>query len=125
MLLNYDNDNIFAKILRKEIPSKPLFENQDAYAFYDIAPQAPIHILVIPKGKYISYDDFYCHASASEIINFQACINQVVKQEKISMQEGGSGFRIISNIGVCGGQEVPHFHIHILAGKPLGALIAS
>lgn len=116
----YDNDNIFAKILRGEIPNDTVYEDDHVLAFNDIAPQAPVHILVIPKGQYVSIDDFGAQASAEEIKAFYAAISQIA-QEK-SLQE--EGFRVISNTGLNGGQEVPHFHAHILGGKILGPLLA-
>ncbi|MFT6073027.1 MAG: diadenosine tetraphosphate (Ap4A) HIT family hydrolase [Alphaproteobacteria bacterium] len=125
MIPTYDDDNIFAKILRKQIPSNMVYENDDAYAFHDIVPQAPIHILVIPKGRYVSYEDFYLKASLTQIKAFQECINSVIQMQKIGEQENGAGFRIISNIGMDGGQEVPHFHVHILGGHKLGAMIGN
>ena len=125
MIPTYDDENIFAKILRKQIPSNIAYENDDAYAFHDIAPQASIHILVIPKGRYVSYEDFYLKASLTQIQAFQECINSVIQMQKIGEQENGAGFRIISNIGTDGGQEVPHFHVHILGGHKLGAMIGN
>ena len=116
----YDNQNIFAKILRGEIPNDIVYEDDHVLAFRDIAPQAPMHILVIPKGAYVSIDDFGAQASAVE----QAAIFQAIS--KIAAQEGvaADGFRVIANTGAHGGQEVPHFHFHILGGKPIGAMVA-
>jgi diadenosine tetraphosphate (Ap4A) HIT family hydrolase len=124
MIPKYDNQNIFAKIIRKEIPAEIIYENDMACAFYDIAPQAPVHILVIPKGEYVSYEDFYLNASSLEIQQFHACINQVITDKNIGQTQGSNGFRVISNIGFDGGQEVLHFHVHLLAGCPLGKLVS-
>lgn len=118
--LSYDNNNIFAKILRGEIPCDKVFENDHALAFNDIAPQAPVHVLVIPKGEYISIADFSAKASAEEIKGFHDAITEIVNRSEIEEE----GFRVIANAGDHGGQEVPHYHLHILAGKPLGPMLA-
>jgi diadenosine tetraphosphate (Ap4A) HIT family hydrolase len=115
----YDTHNIFAKILRGGIPCKKIFENDHALAFFDIHPQAPIHALVIPKGAYISFQDFSENASESEITGFIRAVGVVAKQ--IGAAE--NGYRLIANAGAHAHQEVPHFHMHILAGKPLGAML--
>jgi len=117
MIPEYNHENIFAKILRKEIPSHSIFETEYAYAFNDVNPQASIHILVIPKGDYVSFEDFYHNASSTEIQDFHHCINQVIQKMNIGQNQGGNGFRVVSNVGPDGGQEVPHYHIHILAGR--------
>ncbi|TAH35772.1 MAG: histidine triad nucleotide-binding protein [Alphaproteobacteria bacterium] len=117
----YDRNNIFAKILRGDIPCKKVFENEFALAFYDINPQAPTHVLIIPKGEYISFDDFAAKASNDEITGFFRTAGQVAQQVGAVEQ----GFRLISNCGSNGGQEVPHFHIHILAGRKLGKMVAA
>ena len=114
-IINYDDSNIFSKILRKEIPSETVYEDKNVLAFKDINPQAPIHILIIPKSKYCSFSDFSLKASSGEIAAFFRAINDITEKLKIS-----DGYRLISNIGSCGGQEVPHFHIHLLSGKTLG-----
>ncbi len=119
--MTYNDQNIFAKILRGEIPNNTVFEDDHVLAFRDIAPQAPTHILVIPKGAYISIDDFGARGSAVEIKAFYAAINTIVKQENLA----DSGFRCIANTGLNGGQEVPHFHMHILGGKKLGAMVGN
>ncbi|MEM6810865.1 MAG: histidine triad nucleotide-binding protein [Pseudomonadota bacterium] len=118
--MSYDNNNIFAKILRGEIPCDKVFENDHALAFNDIAPQAPVHVLVIPKGEYISIADFSAKASAEEIKGFHDAITEIVNRSEIEEE----GFRVIANAGDHGGQEVPHYHLHILAGKPLGPMLA-
>lgn len=117
----YDNDNIFAKILRGEIPNQTVYEDEHVLAFNDISPQAPVHILVIPKGAYISIDDFGANASAEEIKAFYAAVSKIVEDKALKEE----GFRVICNTGLNGGQEVPHFHAHILGGKRLGPMLRS
>lgn len=116
----YDPTNIFAKILREEIPCTPVFENDHALAFADIHPQAPAHILIIPKGPYVDAADFAARASDAEIVGFQRAIGLVVAQA--GLQSGG--YRLISNSGANGGQEVPHYHVHLLGGRNLGRMLA-
>lgn len=115
----YDDDNIFAKILRGELPCTKVYENECAFAFEDIGPQAPVHVLVIPKGKYVSWDDFTAKATSEEIAGFIRAVGEVGRQLGLVDQ----GYRMISNIGVDAGQEVPHLHVHICGGKPLGRMI--
>lgn len=119
----YDPNNIFARILRGEIPSKKLFENEHAFAFHDISPQAPVHVLVIPKGPYVSLDHFTQEASDAEILDFNRAIGKVCEMTKVETQDGGMGFRAITNAGVHGHQEVPHLHVHILGGRQLGRML--
>ena len=114
----YDDDNIFAKIINKKVSTKVILESKYAIAFNDIAPQAPIHILIIPKGKYIKYDDFLNKASKEEIYDFFMLVNQLVKTNDLE----DSGYRLISNAGKNGNQEVPHLHFHLLAGQNLGKM---
>jgi histidine triad (HIT) family protein len=116
----YDKNNIFAKILRGEIPCKKIYEDEFALAFNDIAPQAPVHVLVIPKGEYISFDDFAAKAPKDLVQGFFTAVQKVAAQ--LELTEGG--YRLIANHGENAGQLVPHFHVHILAGKPLGKLVA-
>lgn len=116
----YDDNNIFARILRHEIPCRKVYEDDFALAFEDIAPQAPVHVLVIPKGEYLSFDDFIADAPAKLVQGFFSAVRKVAEQ--LALQEGG--YRLISNHGKDAGQLVPHFHMHILAGKPLGKLVA-
>ena len=116
--MSYDDDNIFAKILNKEMSTDIIFENDHAIAFHDIQPQAPIHILIIPKGKYIKYDDFLDKASKDEIYHFFNLINQLVKDYDLIT----TGYRLIANAGRNANQEVPHLHFHLLAGKNLGKM---
>lgn len=115
----YDSDNVFAKILRGEIPSKPVYEDAHALAFHDINPQAPAHILVIPKGAYVSWDDFSARASDAEIAGFVRAVGQVAREAGLV----APGYRLLANIGAHGHQEVPHLHVHIFGGRPLGAML--
>ena len=115
----YDSDNIFAKILRSEIPCKRVLENDYALSFLDINPQAPIHILVIPKRPFLNFYDFTKNATVKESEGLWKLVNEVIKTFEISE----NGFRIISNSGDDGNQDVPHFHVHLLGGKNLGRMI--
>ncbi len=115
----YDDNNVFAKILRGQIPCQKIFEDDNVLAFNDISPQAPVHILVIPKGSYISIDDFGANASAEEIKAFYAAVAKIVADKNLK----ADGFRVIANTGLNGGQEVPHFHVHILGGRKLGPML--
>ncbi|MBT4932022.1 MAG: histidine triad nucleotide-binding protein [Rhodospirillaceae bacterium] len=115
----YDNDNIFAKILRGEIPCDKVFEDEHALAFRDINPQAPLHVLVIPKGAYVNMDDFSAHGSDAEIAGFIRAVGQVARELGIV----DAGFRTLANNGPDAHQEVPHLHIHIFAGRDLGRMI--
>jgi diadenosine tetraphosphate (Ap4A) HIT family hydrolase len=115
----YDDSNIFARILRGEIPSKPVFENEWALAFHDINPQAPLHILIIPKGPYCSFADFSANATDAEIGGFMRAVGAVAKQ----LGREAPGYRLLANMGEHGGQEVPHFHVHLFGGQPLGRMI--
>ncbi len=114
----YDDNNIFAKIINKKLSNEIIMENEHTIAFNDIAPKSPIHILVIPKGRYIKYDDFLNKASKEEILDFFMLINQLVKSNNLD----DTGYRLITNAGKNGNQEVPHFHFHLLAGKNLGKM---
>lgn len=118
--MSYDINNIFAKILRGEIPCDKVYEDEFALAFNDINPQAPIHVLVIPKGEYISMSDFSANAPADLIAGFFRAVGKVSKQLELH----DKGYRILANIGDDGGQEVPHLHIHIFGGKRLGRMIS-
>jgi diadenosine tetraphosphate (Ap4A) HIT family hydrolase len=117
----YDDQNVFAKILRGEIPARKVFENEFALAFHDIAPKAPVHVLVIPKGRYVSLADFSTHASEAEIAGFFRAVARVAKQ----LQLENAGYRVLVNMGGNAGQEVPHLHAHIFGGKPLGPMLVS
>lgn len=116
----YDNQNIFAKILRGEIPNKTVYEDEWALAFHDINPQAPLHVLVIPKGPYVSWDDFSAKASAEEIAGFIRAVGHVAREAGLVEP----GYRLLANIGGHGHQEVPHLHVHVFAGRPLGPMLA-
>ena len=124
MPYSYDPQNIFARILRGEIPCNKVLETPHALAFHDIRPQAPHHVLVIPKGPYVTFDHFALEASAEERADFVAAIGQVCKMLGVQPGEGGSGYRAISNAGDDGVQEVPHLHVHILSGRMLGRMVA-
>lgn len=115
----YDSNNIFARILRGEIPCSKVYEDDHVLAFNDIAPKAPVHILVIPKGAYVSIDDFGTNAPAEEIKALYSAVAKIAEEKGLK----DTGFRTIANTGLNGGQEVPHFHLHILGGKKLGAML--
>ncbi len=116
----YDPNNIFARILRGEIPCRKVHEDAWSLAFHDIAPQAPTHVLVIPKGAYISWADFSAKASEAEIAGFVRAVGQVARE--LGLEE--PGYRLLANIGEHAGQEVPHLHVHLFAGRPLGPMLA-
>jgi histidine triad (HIT) family protein len=115
----YDAQNIFARILRGEIPARKVFENEFAFAFYDINPQAPTHVLVIPKGQYCSFADFSAQASDAEIAGFTRAVGTIANELGLE----ADGYRLLANMGEHSGQEVPHFHVHLFAGRPLGRMI--
>ncbi len=117
--LPYDPQNIFAKILRGEIPCQRVYEDEWALAFHDINPQAPEHVLVIPKGAYVSWDDFSTHASDAEIAGFVRAVGQVARDLGLV----SPGYRLLANVGIDAHQEVPHLHVHIFGGKPLGPML--
>ena len=117
--LPYDDQNIFAKILRGEIPAKKVYEDEWALAFHDIAPQAPIHILVIPKGAWVSWDDFSARASDTEVAGFVRAVGHVAREQGLV----APGYRLLANIGAHGHQEVPHLHVHLFGGRQLGAML--
>ena len=119
----YDKNNIFAKILRGEIPCKKIYENEFILSFYDINPQRKIHALVIPKGEYIDLDDFSSKASEKEISELIKAISVIAKNLGISI-DGGKGYRALVNIGEKGGQEVPHLHFHLVGGEKVGKMIS-
>ncbi len=115
----YDPNNVFAKILRGEIPCKKVFENEHVLAFHDIQPQAPVHVLVIPKGAYVSMDDFSQNASPAEQAALVKATGDIARQLGIA----ASGYRVLSNCGTDGNQEVPHLHLHLFGGRRLGRMI--
>ena len=120
--MSYDNNNIFAKILRGEIPCKKIYENNFVLSFYDINPQKKIHALVIPKGKYVDLDDFSQNASSDEIVGLLKGINIVANKLGIST-EYGKGYRVLANISENGGQDVPHLHFHLFGGEKVGKMV--
>tara|TARA_Y200000002_G_C22366237_1_gene531214 strand:+ start:107 stop:472 length:366 start_codon:yes stop_codon:yes gene_type:complete len=120
--MSYDNNNIFAKILRGEIPCKKIYEDDFILSFYDINPQKKIHVLVIPKGKYTDLDDFSSKASTDEMAGLLKGMNIVAKKIGISI-DNGKGYRALSNIGEHGGQEVPHLHFHLFGGEKVGKMV--
>ena len=118
--LPYDDGNIFARILRGELPCSKVYEDDHVLAFSDIRPLAPVHILVIPKGAYVSWDDFSERAGPEEIAGFVRAVGHVAREQGLVEP----GYRLLANVGAHGGQEVPHLHVHIFGGKPLGRMIA-
>jgi histidine triad (HIT) family protein len=115
----YDDQNIFAKILRGEIPNRTVFEDEWALAFHDINPQAPVHVLVIPKGRFVSWDDFTATASDEEVAGFIRAVGTVARDLGLP----APGYRLLANTGLHGHQEVPHLHVHIFGGKQMGAML--
>tara|TARA_B100000989_G_scaffold240224_1_gene187094 strand:- start:6839 stop:7204 length:366 start_codon:yes stop_codon:yes gene_type:complete len=120
--MKYDDNNIFAKILKGEIPCKKIYEDEYVLSFYDINPQKKIHVLVVPKGKYIDLDDFASNASEKEISGLIKGINIVAKKLNIS-SDTGKGYRTLTNISEDGGQEVPHLHFHLFGGEKIGKMV--
>ena len=120
--MSYDNNNIFAKILRGEIPCKKIHEDEFVLSFHDINPQKKIHVLVIPKGKYIDLDDFSQKASQEEMVGLLKGINTVAKKLGISV-DTGKGYRALANVSTDGGQEVPHLHFHLFGGEKVGKMV--
>tara|TARA_B100000674_G_scaffold403599_1_gene349810 strand:- start:85 stop:450 length:366 start_codon:yes stop_codon:yes gene_type:complete len=120
--MSYDERNIFAKILKGEIPCKKIYEDEFVLSFYDINPQKKIHALVIPKGKYVDFDDFSMNASSEEMVGLLKGINIVAKKLEISIDKG-LGYRALTNIGNHGGQEVPHLHFHLFGGEKVGKMV--
>ncbi len=118
--LPYDDQNIFAKILRGEIPSRKVYEDEWALAFHDINPQAPVHLLVIPKAAYVSWDDFSARASDAEIAGFVRAVGHVAREAGLV----SPGYRLLANTGTHSHQEVPHLHVHVFGGKALGPMLA-
>ena len=116
----YDESNIFARILRGEVPCRKAYEDEHALAFHDINPAAPVHVLVIPKGHYVSWDDFSANASEAEIAGFVRAVGRVARELGLV----APGYRLLANVGAHAGQEVPHLHVHIFGGQPLGPMLA-
>lgn len=119
----YDDENIFARILRGDIPNNTVAETEHTLAFRDIQPQVPVHVLVIPKGKYVNFDHFATEASDTEIVDFNRTLGRVISGEGVAPGDGGEGYRLIANAGLHGVQDVPHMHVHILAGRRLGRML--
>jgi diadenosine tetraphosphate (Ap4A) HIT family hydrolase len=119
--LPYDDDNIFARILRGELPAKKVYEDAHVLAFHDINPQAPVHILVIPKGRYVSWDDFSARAPEAEIAGFIRAVGHIAREAGLVEP----GYRLHANVGPDGHQEVAHLHVHIFGGRPLGPMLAA
>jgi histidine triad (HIT) family protein len=123
MAYSYDTENIFAKILRGEIPNDTVLETEHCLAFRDIAPQAPDHVLIIPKGPYVSFDHFAKQASADEIVDYTRTIGKICDMLGVDLGADGEGYRMIANTGKNGVQDVMHLHVHILAGRHLGPML--
>jgi diadenosine tetraphosphate (Ap4A) HIT family hydrolase len=117
--MTYDRNNIFARILRSEIPCNKVYEDAHVLAFHDISPQSPTHVLVIPKGEYISFDDFSAKASAEEIAALVRAVGQIAREQGVA----DSGYRILANTGPAAHQEVQHFHVHLFGGRDLGGML--
>ena len=122
--MTYDKNNIFAKILREEIPCKKIYEDEYVFAFYDINPQKKIHALIVPKGEYVNLDDFSSKASNKEISGLIKGISLVAKKIGVSEEAKGGGYRSLVNVGENGGQEVPHLHFHIFGGEKVGKMVS-
>jgi histidine triad (HIT) family protein len=123
MAYDYDDENIFARILRGEIPNRTVMESTHTLVFHDIRPHAPHHVLVIPKGRYVTFDDFAARASAEELVDFHRTAAAVCALLEVAPGDGGAGYRTIANAGPDSNQEVPHYHLHILAGRNMGRLL--
>lgn len=123
MSYTYDDQNVFAKILRGEIPNKTVLETEHTLAFEDIQPQRPVHVLVIPKGAYVSADHFAEVASEAEIVDYVRAIGAVCRKMGVAGEAGGNGYRLLSNAGEDGAQEVPHLHVHVVGGAPAGPML--
>jgi histidine triad (HIT) family protein len=117
--MTYDRDNVFARILRGEIPCNKVYEDEHVLAFHDVSPQSPTHILVIPKGEYVSLDDFSEKASAAEMTALVRALGQIARDQGVA----DSGYRVLANTGAAAHQEVPHFHVHLFGGRDLGAML--
>ena len=116
----YDESNVFARILRGELPCRKAYEDEHALAFHDINPAAPVHILVIPKGRWVSWDDFAANAADAEIAGFVRAVGRVAREQGLV----APGYRLLANVGANGGQEVPHLHVHLFGGRPLGPMLS-
>lgn len=124
MAYDYDDQNVFAKILRGEIPNKTVLETEHCLAFHDIRAQAPVHVLVIPKGAYVNFDHFGAEASDAEIADFTRTVARLCAELGVAPEAGGRGYRLIANCAEHGTQEVPHLHVHLVGGRSLGPMLA-
>jgi len=123
MSYDYDDQNIFARIIRGEIPCNKVLETEHALAFHDIQPQAPVHVLVIPKGRYVNADHFGAEASEAEQAGFARAIGEAARAAGVAESVGGGGYRLIANTGPDGRQDVPHYHVHIAGGERMGRML--
>ena len=123
MAYSYEDSNIFARILRGEIPCSKVLETEHSLAFNDISPRAPVHVLVIPKGPYVNFDHFSAEASEAELADFNRAVGEVCRSTGAAEASGGNGYRLLSNSGPDGVQEVPHMHVHVIGGRWLGPLL--
>jgi histidine triad (HIT) family protein len=123
MAYAYDEQNVFARILRGEIPNKTALETEHTLAFHDIRPLAPVHVLVIPKGPYVTFDHFAAEASDAEILDFTRAVARLCAELKLTPGEGRGGYRLLTNAGAAGLQEVPHMHVHLFGGRVLGRML--
>ncbi|MBK0400400.1 histidine triad nucleotide-binding protein [Limibaculum sp. M0105] len=123
MSYDYDDQNVFARILRGEIPCAKILETEHSLAFKDISPRAPVHVLVIPKGPYVNADHFGAAASDAELADFMRAVAEVARSTGAAGAAGGNGYRLIANTGADGVQEVPHYHVHLLGGRRLGRML--
>ena len=123
MTYDYDEQNVFARILRGEIPNATVLDTEHTLAFRDIRGQASVHVLVIPKGAYVTFDHFAAEASDAEIVDFNRALARICAEMGLAPGDGGAGYRLISNAGADGGQEVPHMHVHLVGGRPLGRML--
>ena len=123
MAYEYDSENIFAKILRGEIPNNTVMETEHCLAFRDLYPQAPEHILVIPKGAYVNFDHFGAEASDAELVDFSRTVARIARDIGVDPASGGNGYRLIANTGTDGVADVPHLHVHLLGGRRLGRML--
>ena len=122
--MEYDKNNIFAKILRREIPCEKIYENDYVLAFHDVNPQKKIHALIVPKGEYVNLDDFSSNATEKEIVGLIKGIGEVAKKLGVSEEVKGGGYRSLVNVGANGGQEVSHLHFHIFGGEKVGKMVS-
>jgi histidine triad (HIT) family protein len=123
MAYAYDRENVFAKILRGEIPNRTVLETPHSLAFHDIAPKAPVHVLVIPRGPYVCWDHMTAEATDAELADYARAIGEVARIAGVAPGDAGAGYRLIANTGANGVQEVPHLHVHVMGGRPMGPMV--